>query len=91
MDANKQASILQSISDCTQVDALNSLHEGVTVNEQRSEIKKVRRPHEAVKRYYQESDIISKQSLELDMEPQSNDEVTFIFNHCKWPHINYNI
>ena len=79
MDANKQTSILQSISDCTQVDALNSLQEEVTVNKHVSEIKKVKRPHEAVKRYYQESDVISKQSLELELEPQSNDEVTLIF------------
>ena len=79
MDANKQTSILQSISDCTQVDALNSLQEEATVNDQMPGIKKVRRPHEAVKRYYQESDIISKQSLELELGPQSNDEVTLIF------------
>ena len=79
MDANKQTSVLQSISDCTQVDALNSLQEEVTVNQHVSEIKKVKRPHEAVKRYYQESDVISKQSLELESEPQSNDEVTLIF------------
>ena len=89
MDANKQTSRFQSISDCTQVDFLHGSQEEVTVNEQISESKKVRRPHETVKRYYQESDTISKQSLELELEPQSNDEVTLIFGHCKWPYICY--
>ena len=80
---------IQSISNRTQVDAIYGLQGECTVNEQTSEIVDVTNPHASAKQLYQDSDVQSqlslqsKQSLELAMEPQPNEEVILIFRHCK--------
>ena len=69
---------MQSLSNQTQVDKVHSLQEVTAITEQTSNIEEVKAPHETAKNSYRDSDLASKQSLELALAPEQNIEVIII-------------
>ena len=69
---------MQSLSNQTQVDKVHSLQEVTAITEQTSNTEDVKTPHETAKHSYRESDLNSKQSLELALAPGQNIEVIII-------------
>ena len=81
MDVKDTGSRLKSLSDQTQVDNAHTLQEESVITEQTSNINEVETCHETAKRSDEESDLVSKQSLELALEQGHIQEVIiFLFS-----------
>ena len=78
MNTKDTESRLKSLSDQTQVDNVHSLQGVTAITEQTSNIEEVKAPHETAKNSYRDSDLASKQSLELALAPEQNIEVIII-------------
>ena len=76
MDVKDTESRLQSLSDQTQVDNAHTLQEDSAIMEKTSNINEVETCHETAKRSDDESDLVSKQSMELALAQGHIQEVT---------------